>query len=183
MEFGTKVKLTQDYSYINFPLGTELYYINRDLNSVLWKVFEASDGKQISLEPHEYEILTAEPMHIHEYNEIKPKITTAENIAYVDIDQTLITKVDNKTGSLALDYYGTPWVVFPKKANIDFMKSLKARGYYIIVHSANGWQHAQKVIEVLDLNQFVDEIKTKPQKYIDDESVENWFGPRIFFEE
>lgn len=107
-------------------------------------------------------------------------ITKAENIAYFDIDNTLMQRVPKGLG-LELDYYGTQWFIEPLDGNIEFMKSLKARGYYIIVHSGNGWQHATKVLEVLQLTQFVDEVKSKGQKYCDDQPVEEWFGPRIFF--
>lgn len=111
-------------------------------------------------------------------------VTKAENVAYIDIDNTLIRKANtNDLFPKLLDYYGNNWNIIPKYDNIQFLKSLKSRGYYIIVHSANGWQHALNVVNLLELTEFVDEIKTKPQKYVDDEPVENWFGPRIYFEE
>lgn len=114
------------------------------------------------------------------------KITESELIAYVDIDETLITSesiFETVIDPIKLDYYGSEWEIYPKFKNIEFIKSLKNRGYYIIVHSANGWLHAKKVVELLQLCDFVDEIKTKPLKYVDDKSVETWFGPRIYFED
>lgn len=107
-------------------------------------------------------------------------VTESQNIVYIDVDNTIIKRT---TFGEKLDYYGIEWTVSPMFENINFLKSLKARGYYIIVHSANGWLHAKKVVELLQLVDFVDEIKTKPTKYVDDVSVENWFGPRIYFED
>lgn len=113
-----------------------------------------------------------------------PRITKNENIVYVDIDSTLMKRVSCDTPfSKLLDYYDQTWYILPQYKNIEFMKSLKTRGYHVVVHSANGWQHALKVLELLQLTKFVDEVKTKPQKYIDDQDVQDWFGPRIFFEE
>ncbi len=105
-------------------------------------------------------------------------VTRSEKLVYVDVDETLIMR--SSTG-IKLDYYGMEWTISPIMENINFMISLKERGYYVIVHSANGWLHAKKVIELLYLVDFVDEIKSKPIKYVDDKPVEEWFGPRIYF--
>ena len=111
------------------------------------------------------------------------RVTESENVVYVDVDSTLIERVGLRSVfTHELDYYGQQWIVDPKDKNIEFMKSLKARGYYVIVHSSNGWLHAKKVVELLKLEVFVDEVKTKSNKYIDDDPVENWFGSRIHFD-
>lgn len=108
------------------------------------------------------------------------RVTECEKLAYFDIDSTIIKRTDN--GLLTLDYYGQPWTINSLPKNIEFLKSLKRRGYYIIVHSSNGWLHAKNVIELLKLEQYVDEVKTKPLKYCDDEPVQKWFGPRIYLD-
>lgn len=108
------------------------------------------------------------------------KVTKHEKLVYVDIDDTLIKRDEM---GIPLDYYGDEWRVLPMQENISFVKSLKARGYYVIAHSGNGWLHAKKVIETLQLVDFIDEVKSKPLKYIDDLEVQHWFGSRIFFEE
>lgn len=108
-------------------------------------------------------------------------VTQSENLVYVDVDNTLIHR--NPLGEMSLDYYGINWYITPCSKNIEFLMSLKSRGYYVIVHSSNGWKHALNVVNLLELNAYVDEIKTKPQKYIDDENVQDWFGPKIYFEE
>lgn len=108
------------------------------------------------------------------------KVTESDLVTYFDIDNTLIKRTEIK-GDLELDYYGTKWYVDRSIKNIEFLISLKARGYYVVVHSSNGWQHAKRVIELLKLENFVDEIKSKPQKYCDDQDVQVWFGPRIYF--
>jgi FMN phosphatase YigB (HAD superfamily) len=85
--------------------------------------------------------------------------------------------------NITIDYYNETWYIRPHVKNIEFLVSLSNRGYYIIVHSGNGWQHAEKVIRAFGLELFVDEVKSKPVKYCDDLPVEEWFGPRIYLEE
>jgi len=101
-----------------------------------------------------------------------------EKIVYFDVDNTLIYRVEKS--EIELDYYGNLWYIEPHEKHIEFLISLKSRGYYIIVHSANGWEHALKTINILNLGNFVDSVQTKPLKYVDDLTVDEWFGPRIF---
>lgn len=99
-------------------------------------------------------------------------VTKAELISYVDIDSTLIRRIGYS--DLVLNYYGMPYHVSPIDENIEFLKSLKARGHYIVVHSNNGWQWAEEVIKALKLEEYVDEVKTKPTKVVDDEPASAW---------
>lgn len=111
-------------------------------------------------------------------------VTENENVCYFDVDSTLIfkeTKYYNE--AISLDYYGETWYIRPHLAHVEFLKSLKSRGYHVIVHSANGWKHALNVVNALGLQEYVNEVKTKSIKYIDDRPVEEWFGPRIYLNE
>lgn len=119
-------------------------------------------------------------------------INKNENISYFDVDNTLVKwlKSDDRfiqdeadpgvwtfdPDIKMLDFYGMPKFCKEIRVHTEFLKSLKARGHYIIVHSGNGWQWAKTVVEALNLKDYVDEIKTKGCKYIDDDKPENWIN-------
>lgn len=112
------------------------------------------------------------------------KVTKNENIAYFDIDETLVNWCDiYDPESLAIDYYGEIVYVKPYTPHIRFLKSLKARGGYIIVHSGNGWSWAESVVKLLKLEEYVDEVKSKPQRVVDDADYSVWMPTRIFIQE
>lgn len=120
-------------------------------------------------------------------------IITNELRAVVDVDNTLIEnvkpttifvplgeRVTNVEEPITADYYGTPISIKPKGRVVDFVKSLKARGYHITVHSNNGWQWAKNVVEALGLDSHVDMVCTKSSKCIDDETnIEHIMGTLI----
>lgn len=111
------------------------------------------------------------------------KINKNELRILVDIDKTLITPCPASNDyAMSFDYYGA--LVYHKamRNNILLLKAQKARGYEVIVHSANGWAWAKEVVRVLGLETFVDEIATKPLKYMDDKPADEWMA-RIFVEE
>jgi len=115
------------------------------------------------------------------------KVTENEMIVYVDVDGTLCVKgeeIDGRDvpGGYQGDqayYYGVLHRIDRLYLNIAFLKTLKARGWYIVVHSHNGWQWAKNVVEALELQNYVDEVKSKPFKYVDDQDCHSWMGTRI----
>ena len=108
-------------------------------------------------------------------------VTKNENIAYCDVDETLIKWCDWKeTYKIQADYHGEKVFIKPHKKHIQFLKSLKARGFYIVVHSNNGWAWAEQIVKLLNLEAYVDEVKTKPSKVLDDSPYENWL-PKIIY--
>lgn len=105
------------------------------------------------------------------------RINTNEQRVLIDVDLTLIEPNTNGLGLLnylTLNYYGKPLEFCPLIPHIDLLKSYKQRGYEVIVHSANGWQWAKEVVEKLGLTEFVDEVATKPLKYVDDKPADTW---------
>lgn len=110
------------------------------------------------------------------------RINESELIVEVDVDETLINVPTPQQPASSFDYYGT--MVHRRKNfdHIDLIRSYKQRGYYIIVHSANGWRWAKEVVNELSLNEFVDEIRTKPIKYVDDKPADQWMQ-RVFIGE
>ena len=103
-----------------------------------------------------------------------------EEIVYFDVDKTLVF---HHEGTIVVDYYGEPRHLRPHKEHIAFLKALKARGYHIKVHSNNGAVWAANVVTALQLEQFVDEVLTKPYKIIDDEHPKAWMPKNIYIED
>jgi len=130
-------------------------------------------------------------------------IVTNESIILVDIDGTLIEDYEiqkityntpygvetmsvptTNNGYLELDYYGKQVYKKPITEHIDFVRSLKKRGYYVIVHSGNGYLWAKQVVGALDMNDCVDMVMTKACKHLDDDAdPTHVIGPRIFLKE
>jgi hydroxymethylpyrimidine pyrophosphatase-like HAD family hydrolase len=109
------------------------------------------------------------------------KVTENELLCYFDVDETLVHwKNSRELFSIKADYYGTTVYLDKNYEHIKFLKAMKARGGHIIVHSGNGWKWAKTVVELLELQDFVDEVKTKPAKVIDDSDYENWMPQRIY---
>jgi hydroxymethylpyrimidine pyrophosphatase-like HAD family hydrolase len=105
-----------------------------------------------------------------------------ENVVYFDVDETLVYWTDDEF-EIDANFYGKQQYIKPHFAHIDFLKSLKSRGYYIVVHSGNGYQWAEQVVKLLELEDSVDEVKTKPCKIIDDKPLSDWLGPVIYIKE
>jgi hypothetical protein len=115
-------------------------------------------------------------------NKSNMKILKTDSILYVDIDDTLIMhRAKPNDNTIELTYGTTVKYVELNQDHIDLVKYCKtARNYHIIVHSANGWQWAEYVIKKLKLENFVDQVQTKPKEYLDDRPVEEWFKNRIY---
>lgn len=111
------------------------------------------------------------------------KITTNELIVAIDVDFTLVMYEDEYTngpGKVEFDFYGIKKYLYPHNDHIELAKSFHTRGYHIIVHSGNGYQWAAQVVQKLGLEDYVDEVKTKTIKLVDDQPVESWAGQRIY---
>jgi hypothetical protein len=113
----------------------------------------------------------------------KPSVTKFimdELFAPCDIDKTLVSECScDEEDAIELNYYGTMKWYKPHKRNIEFLRTLKKRGYFIIVWSANGPQWVKEVVTKLKLTDVVNLGIVKPNKYIDDLSCEEWMGVRI----
>lgn len=108
-------------------------------------------------------------------------VTNKKDVVCCDVDGTLIKWLpdckDKYVSAIYLDFYGTKKAVKEIKVHTEFLKSLKARGYFIRVHSGNGAEWAEQVVNALGLKDYVDSIETKPVKFIDDKPMENWAHP------
>lgn len=99
------------------------------------------------------------------------KLNKNEVVIEMDVDDTIILHDIDAYPSLpriTLNYYGMPMVVVPHLKHIELLKSYKKRGFFVRVHSNNGWKHVDEVLKKLDLWDFVDEGETKASKHVDD---------------
>lgn len=111
------------------------------------------------------------------------KVNECEQIILVDVDSTLIMHRPKwYPGCLTLDYYGIKKFAVPHEEHVDLLKSYRQRGFFIRVHSNNGWKWAKQVVEKLNLMDIVHEIETKPCKFMDDYQLEHneVIGQRVY---
>ena len=85
-----------------------------------------------------------------------------ERVVFFDVDGTLLDVNANR--ELYNKY----------KYNIDQVKRHKERGFFVVIWSANGYDHAFWAVERLGLTDYVDQIMTKPNSYFDDKDANDW---------
>jgi hypothetical protein len=124
--------------------------------------------------------------------EEKMKIRNAdknERVIMTDIDDTLVKWSGNphQPGknkiSIVDPYTGELVYLTPHKKHISLLKHFSSRGYYIVAWSAGGGLWAEAVIEALGINDHINFIMSKPEKYIDDLPCSEWMGNRIYVED
>lgn len=116
------------------------------------------------------------------------RVNDNDSIAAYDVDGTLITVTKDNPHpddiiAITDPYTGTVKLRVAYIPNIELMKKHKAQGYYIKVWSHGGHKWAKAVIEKLQLTNIVDEIESKPLKYVDDLTAAEWMGNPIFVKE
>lgn len=115
-------------------------------------------------------------------------VIKSENIIFCDVDDTLVQMLDYEnleldTGSISiLDPYDSLYTSrMPMHKNIRILKTWHARGAYVVVWSAFGYQWAETVVKALCLQDHVHQIMSKPRAHIDDLPSTQWMGERIWF--
>ena len=116
------------------------------------------------------------------------KVIENYNVVCFDCDDTLVRWIWDEQERLThanemleistTNRYQT--MVLPYYDHIELLKRYKAKGKFIIVWSQSGWEWAQTVVKTLKLEEFVDMIMTKPEKYIDDLDANEWME-RVYF--
>jgi predicted phosphatase len=101
------------------------------------------------------------------------KVIKNESIVCFDVDDTLILHKDPKNGTVSLvvpNPYAEdhPYEVWVHTNHVRFIKEQKARGRCVIVWSAAGYRWAETIIGLLDLEEYVDYVITKPVMCVDD---------------
>lgn len=65
--------------------------------------------------------------------------------------------------------------------HVELLKSYRKRGFYVIVWSANGHDHAGRIVRALNLEDSVDLVMTKCMKHVDDrKDIEGIVGSHVF---
>jgi predicted phosphatase len=102
------------------------------------------------------------------------KVARSDNTIAYDVDDTLIMWDKNYLkpfkGAIEMTcpYDGAVTYHRPHKRHIDFLKKQHAKGYTILVWSAAGAKWAEAAVKALELEDHVDMIMSKPQKWVDD---------------
>lgn len=113
------------------------------------------------------------------------KVLEENNITAFDVDSTLLlwSKEPNieKPGTKPFHYGNEVIYLYPHKPHIRFLKHCSVRGDYVSVWSQNGFAWAEQVVLALGLEDYVDEVRSKPVRHVDDkETLEDIVGNRIF---
>lgn len=111
------------------------------------------------------------------------KVVRNEKIFVSDVDGTLVkpTKPGIKNPkALEIYCYGHTTYQIPIEEHVQLLRIKKARGYYIIVWTQNGYAWGEAIVKALKLDSIVDVVMTKPNGYLDDLPCNEWMGNRIF---
>lgn len=96
----------------------------------------------------------------------------------VDVDETLLVfkypveledlAIEVKPGVKAVPHYG----------HIEQIKEHWARGHYLTVWSAGGWEWAEKVVDLLGIRDYFNDCRTKTRWFYDDRPAD-FFMPEV----
>lgn len=120
----------------------------------------------------------------------KPLHIRSDSTVFFDVDETLISwnRQHNIKGEDRLpfkDPYGNEtFYLKPHKVHIRLLKQFKGRGYTVIVWSKQGDRWAKEVVYKLGIQDHVDIIMSKPDKFVDDkDNLADIVGSRIYFKD
>lgn len=88
------------------------------------------------------------------------KVLKTSKIVCFDVDDTLVM------------WKGSDYK--PHQLHIDSLIRHAKREHYVIVWSAGGVDWAKKIVEELQLTQYVDLVCCKPAWYVDDKKADEW---------
>lgn len=112
------------------------------------------------------------------------RVISQEAVVVIDIDETLVmwgkAKKNEKVIHITCPYGHQQETLRPHKGHIKVLKDRHARGAYIIVWSAGGYQWANAVVKALGLEQYVNQVMTKPCMYVDDKEAADILGERLY---
>lgn len=110
-----------------------------------------------------------------------------QRTAYFDVDETLV--MWDTENARAIDLV---WIapapdslvgglkVARNEKHIDILKQLKQIGWNIVVWSQGGSDHAERAIEALGIEEYVDAILPKPELIVDDKEWEEQYIKRMY---
>lgn len=105
----------------------------------------------------------------------------SDHVVAFDVDDTLVMWIwDNaerekfKNELIEVGKGNFKTLVLPNKLHIELLKRYKAKGKVVIVWSQSGNEWALEVVKALGLEEYVDFVFTKPEKYVDDLKADEW---------
>ena len=114
----------------------------------------------------------------------KPFIVPEGNVAYFDIDDTLVRwRVNKKEEVIKFVCRGKELCGNPIRANLDELIVQSLKGSSIIVWSRGGSDWGKAVVEGLGIEKYVDVITTKPTQLYDDLDSSHWLPKRRHLEQ
>jgi len=109
------------------------------------------------------------------------KVIENNNMVCFDCDDTLVMWYDAIPDEELANVLifrrpdnGLKEALLPHKVHIAMLKLFKSRGYHVTVWSAGGYEWAAEVVKVLELEQYVDTVMTKPKWVVDDLPSAEW---------
>lgn len=116
------------------------------------------------------------------------KVIDNDLIVFCDVDDTLLMQLQDKfwepiENSIRIEHPLNKDIYYlvPHRAHINLLKSYKAQGYTVFVWSAQGKEWAKLAVQVLELEDTVDWVMSKPLKYVDDlKGPEGILGSRVY---
>lgn len=115
------------------------------------------------------------------------KVIENEHCVFFDCDDTLVMwdnvykNEDHSNCILVTDpVSGFSASLVPHEAHIRYLKESRSHHCTIVVWSAGGWQWAKAVVEALGLEEYVDAVMAKPDRYVDDLPCTKFMGDRIY---
>lgn len=105
-------------------------------------------------------------------NKNNPFINSAPRIWEFDVDDTLIiwdisAHPETERITVKMEFREAALVV-PHVKNVNLLKKLAKIGWYVRVHSGSGVDWAWEVVKALQLQDYVDEVCSKPLGRTDD---------------
>lgn len=107
-------------------------------------------------------------------------ISNNYKVIFCDVDETLISWTVDKEDCLnTTDERGKQVKVTPLHKNINVVKKLHSMGYDVVVWSRTGPQWAERIRQLVGLEDFTIGSIGKPMYYLDDKDCTDWMGERI----
>lgn len=114
-----------------------------------------------------------------------PNIIYSELVVMFDIDDTVVME-HSKDPDLTYTDVLTGKEKHGKihKAHVEQIIKHKARGYYVVAWSGNGYRHVEQIIKALGIEAHVDLIMSKPIKHFDDlKDANDILKARVYLED
>lgn len=110
------------------------------------------------------------------------QVINAEHLVMFDVDETLVSHTDEEDYNfLVVNPYSNSSVKLKEIfKHTELLKQYKGRGMFVVVWSKAGCLWADIVIKHLMLEDYVDLILTKPDRYVDDLEADRILGERVY---